>query len=245
MGKQSVKPPQRKGQIQGQAPARGKEQGQRQRQGQPQAQRSPATAKTNAEVLAAQEAKRETRMQRQSAARAAAEQRRRMRLLRNIAIIVAVTVLVVGGITAYFVNEAGKPGQAVAQQASNHIQAATDAHAPYDSDPPTSGPHTKDVPSWGVHTEPVAKELQVHALEDAGVIISYRPDLDKATVDLLKTLTESYDKDVLMAPYQGLSDPIVLTAWTRMDRLEAFDEARIKRFISAYKGLDHHKDSGT
>ena len=41
----------------------------------------------------------------------------------------------------------------------------------------------KEVPAWKVYTVPIRKELQVHALEDAGVVINYRPDLDKATED--------------------------------------------------------------
>ena len=130
-------------------------------------------------------------------------------------------------------------------QPSPHIATLTTAHAAYISDPPTSGPHVADVPSWGVSDTQYAKELQVHALEDAGVVINYRPDLDKATVDRLAALARSYDKEVLMTPYEGLSDPIVLTAWTRIDKLPAFDEARIKSFISAYRGIDHHKDSGS
>jgi hypothetical protein len=34
---------------------------------------------------------------------------------------------------------------------------------------------------------------------------------------------------------------IALTAWTRIDTLEAFDEARVTRFIETYRGIDHHK----
>ena len=43
----------------------------------------------------------------------------------------------------------------------------------YRTDPPTSGPHLNQVPPWGVAATPIAKELQVHALEDGGVIIHY------------------------------------------------------------------------
>ncbi len=34
---------------------------------------------------------------------------------------------------------------------------------------------------------------------------------------------------------------IALTAWTRIDTFEEFDEARVRRFIDRYKGIDHHK----
>jgi hypothetical protein len=33
---------------------------------------------------------------------------------------------------------------------------------------------------------------------------------------------------------------ISLTAWTRLDTFNDFDEARIDRFIEAYVGIDHH-----
>jgi hypothetical protein len=34
---------------------------------------------------------------------------------------------------------------------------------------------------------------------------------------------------------------IALTAWTRLDTMDEFDEGRITRFIEAYRGIDHHK----
>jgi hypothetical protein len=34
---------------------------------------------------------------------------------------------------------------------------------------------------------------------------------------------------------------IALTAWTRIDAFEEFDEARVRRFIDRYRGIDHHK----
>src|SRR3954452_23051248 len=210
---------------------------------------APTETKRDAEAVAAararDEAKQQARLERQAAARAEAARRRRMRTIRNAGIIALLAVFVIGGIAAYAINEANKPGESISMQPSPHIATVTTAHAAYITDPPTSGPHVADVPGWGVSDTQYAKELQVHALEDAGVVINYRPDLDKATIDRLAALTRSYDKEVLLSPYEGLKDPIVLTAWTRMDKLQTFDEARIKRFISAYRGIDHHKDSGS
>ena len=34
---------------------------------------------------------------------------------------------------------------------------------------------------------------------------------------------------------------IALTAWTRLDAFEEFDESRIVNFIGRYRGIDHHK----
>ena len=46
---------------------------------------------------------------------------------------------------------------------------------------------------------------------------------------------------MLLAPYPGMKTRIALTAWTRLDAFDAFDESRIHRFIKAYQGIDHHK----
>ena len=49
-----------------------------------------------------------------------------------------------------------------------------------------------------------------------------------------------YPTQVIAAPYPKMKPLIALTAWTRIDRLNKFDEKRIVRFIEAYKGIDHH-----
>ena len=52
---------------------------------------------------------------------------------------------------------------------------------------------------------------------------------------------------VLIEGLRRFSEPfsvdsrLVLTAWTRLEKLNDFDEARIDRFIDAYIGIDHHK----
>ena len=46
---------------------------------------------------------------------------------------------------------------------------------------------------------------------------------------------------MLLAPYPSMKSRIALTAWTRLDRFDEFDEKRIVRFIEAYRGIDHHK----
>jgi hypothetical protein len=50
-----------------------------------------------------------------------------------------------------------------------------------------------------------------------------------------------YDKFVVLAPYPTMKHRIALTAWTRIDTFEEFDEGRVRRFIDRYRGIDHHK----
>ena len=116
-------------------------------------------------------------------------------------------------------------------------------HPPYNSDPPTSGPHTDGLARWGVHTEPILKEMQVHNLEDGGVVINYSCQDCPELVGLLTAIAERYDR-VVLAPYGGLDRKITLTAWGKIDKFDEFDETRIVRFIKAHIGIDHHHDAG-
>ena len=45
---------------------------------------------------------------------------------------------------------------------------------------------------------------------------------------------------VILAPYPDMEPRIALTAWRRIDTMDAFDEKRILKFIRAYRGADHH-----
>jgi len=151
-------------------------------------------------------------------------------------------VVVVAGTVGYFAYRAAAnlPGTLAADQGNRHIQSESDPHEAYSTDPPTSGPHLPYIASWGIHTRPIAPELQVHNLEDGGVLVQYNcecPDL----VQELKAIVSKYDKQVILAPYPKMTHTIALTAWTRIDTMDKVDEGRIRRFIEAYRGIDHHK----
>ncbi len=216
----------------------------------------------NPQIQAAQEARKQALTERQKQAAVIATRRQRTIRFRNIGIITTLLVVLGIGMAWLLVTQQQQQelrdtaGELVPQQSSPHLTTVDDVHAAYTTDPPTSGPHVPKVPRWGVYTAPIRKELQVHALEDAGVVINYQPDLDKTIVTRLGDLTTSYsdhaqdtatqyDNHVLLSPYPGLDHKIVLTAWRRILRLDSFDEAKIKKFINAYKNIDHHKDSGS
>ena len=96
----------------------------------------------------------------------------RRQLTAGLAIVV---VVVVAAVVAWFAYQAAadKPGQKFDDLGNEHIQTTSDPHAAYNSDPPTSGPHLPYIAPWGVHTRPVPLELQVHNLEDGGVVVQY------------------------------------------------------------------------
>ncbi len=136
------------------------------------------------------------------------------------------------------------PGLEVASLGSEHVESPFEEHGPYNSNPPTSGPHTPYLADWGVHRVPIPPEMQVHNLEDGGVLVQYScstpcPDLAQQ----LEGVAAKHDR-VVVAPYPLMEHRIALTAWERIDVLTAFDEARINAFIEAYAGKDHHPAGG-
>jgi hypothetical protein len=156
-----------------------------------------------------------------------------------VAVAIAVVAAAVVGYFAYRA-QANLPGVQFPDQGNLHVASPETPHEKYNSDPPTSGPHLPYIAPWGVHTRPIVRELQVHNLEDGGVVVQYNcecPDL----VAKLKTIVDRYDRQVILAPYPGMPPKIALTAWTRLDTMDEFDEGRITRFIEAYRGIDHHK----
>lgn len=142
---------------------------------------------------------------------------------------------------AFYLWAGNRPGQFVKSLGNEHLLAADQKHVPYNSVPPTSGPHLPYIARWGVHPEPIANELQVHNLEEGGVLVQYNcpqdcPDL----LSKLRAVVLRYDTQVILAPYPGIDARIALTAWSRIDKFNEFDERRIVRFIQAYRGIDHH-----
>jgi len=150
------------------------------------------------------------------------------------------------------------PGQLLPSLGNAHLISPGTPHVPYNSDPPTSGPHVPWVYRWGVSKIPIPREAQVHNLEDAGVLVQYNcssapcPDLiaklEALTTnpDLLAMPRATFEHGnakilrLIVAPYPTMKYKIALTAWTRLETMDDYDEARILKFIKAYIGIDHH-----
>jgi len=153
-----------------------------------------------------------------------------------------VGVVVVAAAIAWFAYQAAanKPGEQFPDLGNEHIQTATDPHEAYNSDPPTSGPHLPYIAPWGIHTRPIPPELQVHNLEDGGVVVQFSCECPELA-EKLRGIVRKYDKQVILAPYPEMKFRIALTAWTRIETLSGFDARRIRKFIETYRGIDHHQ----
>ncbi len=154
------------------------------------------------------------------------------------------TLLIGAGVLAFglLVYQAARPlpGRAVSDLGNEHIQYPQTAT--YNSAPPTSGPHYESLARWGVHTEPIPNELQVHNLEDGGVMVQYScAEGCPNVVTELTRIVERYDRHVILAPYPQMNERIALTAWGRIATMDAVDESQIVKFVEAYQGIDHHR----
>lgn len=165
--------------------------------------------------------------------------------------IVAVVLVLGGGLYLSITDK--PPGEKLPSQGNAHLKTVDEPHPPYNSNPPTSGPHTNARQWFDIHEEFQPNELQVHNLEDGGVIIHYHPEkAKKEDIEALKAMlvkrfpgrNPSFPRDrldhILMHPNPTIDTAWALTAWTRLDKFDAYDEKRIVRFIQAYKGIDHH-----
>lgn len=108
--------------------------------------------------------------------------------------------------------------------------------------PLPSGPHVEIRAQGRIFTDPLALEIQVHEMEHGGVFLQYDcqvydGDCD-ALADELADIAETYDQ-TFVTPYPDMETPIALTAWERIDRLDAVDRDRIVTFIDAFIGINH------
>lgn len=149
-------------------------------------------------------------------------------------------VVVVGLVVLAALRPSG-PGERLPSLGNTHIVSINAPHLPYNSVPPTSGPHVGGKAPWGISDAQIPDELQLHNLEDGGVIIHYdAARVDESVRASLVKIVDGYRDRVILEPYAGLTSPIVLTAWQRRMALETADEAAIQDFIRAYRGRDHH-----
>lgn len=162
--------------------------------------------------------------------------------------VIGALIIAGAGYWAYAKWNTGSPGQFVKSLGNRHISESEVGLINYNSDPPTSGPHLPNIASWGIHREPIVKELQVHNLEDGGVIVQYNCPLTNPEcaplIEKLAAIVRRYSSNVILAPYPGMKEKIALTAWSRIEKLDDFDENRILRFIEAYIHIDHHPPKG-
>lgn len=110
--------------------------------------------------------------------------------------------------------------------------------AVYRTDPPASGPHSPDWINPGFYTTEQPPERLVHSLEHGHVVIYYE-DPGPEALRTLQTWARMFNgpwDGIVIVPRRGLGRAVILTAWTRMLRLEAWDANAAAAFIDAFRG---------
>jgi putative peptide zinc metalloprotease protein len=112
----------------------------------------------------------------------------------------------------------------------------------YPQTPPVGGNHAPVWQNCGFYPIPVPSEHAVHSLEHGAVWITYEPQLPRAQVETLRELAnETY---VLVSPYRGLRDAVVVSAWGRQLRLGSASDSRLERFVRAFRLDERAPESG-
>lgn len=115
----------------------------------------------------------------------------------------------------------------------NHL-AEGDPLPDYNSSPATSGDHSPTAAQCGIYTSEIPDPVQVHNLEHGTVVIQYQPGLDADQLQALQDYARTKRSHILLAPRADLEDPVVVTSWTRMLRLQSADIVTIEVYYEQF-----------
>ncbi|MBI3633301.1 MAG: DUF3105 domain-containing protein [Candidatus Vogelbacteria bacterium] len=121
-------------------------------------------------------------------------------------------------------------GQSFPIQGQEHIAIGA-THPEYNSNPPTSGWHYAVPADWGVYQTELPDEQLIHNLEHGGIWISYK-GIATTTINQLENVIRGQPK-IIVTPRIKDDAPIVLASWGRLEKLQIFDETKIREFINA------------
>lgn len=105
----------------------------------------------------------------------------------------------------------------------------------YSTSPPTSGAHYPVWQACGFYTEPIRAETAVHSMEHGAIWIAYDPDLPVNEIAAIAALVSS-NGHYLAAPYPGLKNPIVLSAWQRQVAVDRISDSVVTEFAEVQLG---------
>ena len=162
----------------------------------------------------------------------AEQQRRERRTKLNFRIGLGALILAIaGGITAVVVskNDAKNISGVVSYSglSRNHVSGTVK----YSTSPPVGGDHNATWLNCGIYTSPVANENAVHSMEHGAVWITYQPTLPAAQVTALQNDVRG-KAYVILSPYQGMTSPVVTSAWGKQLALTSASDDRIGKFIA-------------
>lgn len=130
--------------------------------------------------------------------------------------------------------------QTVKPQEGKHIEQGAD-HPPYNTNPPTSGPHYSAPLApidTGFYDSDIEPEKVVHNLEHGQIVIWYRPDAPRKTIDDIETATEEVPAATVAVPWNDIDAPkeLVITAWGHLQPCVQMSKDVLDHFRELYQG---------
>lgn len=198
-----------------------------------------------------------TKAERREAARKARieAQKKRLRAKRRrqaVVIGIVLAILLGGGVFGFIRSQAGKlsdeelraaectPVKKLKEQRGEHIDSnPPPERVPYNTTPPTSGQHRgAGTAPWGIHDEALEPEMYVHNLEHGGIVIHHK-GLPSSQLQDLEDLVDSYPDSgsgtgVILLANPDIEEPLVLTAWARMQECQRYDEKVVRAFVKEH-----------
>ncbi len=104
----------------------------------------------------------------------------------------------------------------------------------YNSSPATSGPHLPSPASCGIYIEELDDVLLVHNLEHGTIVVQYQPEIPAADLTALQNFARTTGTHILIAPRADLPAPVVITAWTRMLKMDSLDLDTLQVFYDRW-----------
>jgi hypothetical protein len=115
----------------------------------------------------------------------------------------------------------------------------------YNTNPPTSGPHRPSAAPAGFYNEKPEAGLLVHSLEHGGIVIYFNPsratEEEKNSLRAFTKANTGMWASVLAIPTSEYEVPFILTAWTKIMKLEKYDAKVVQAFIAEYVGRGPEK----
>ena len=161
-----------------------------------------------------------------------------------IAIIVAVTIVIVGQV------QENQRIEALASQPIEGVQEFedlsfnhTEAPVEYEQSPPVGGDHNPVWTNCGVYTSEIPNENTVHSMEHGAVWITYQPDLPQGEIDTLTDLVGSSGY-VVLSPYADQESPIMVSAWGLQLGVDSAADTRLPVFLERYIQGEQTREPG-
>lgn len=132
------------------------------------------------------------------------------------------------------------PIKSVTPMKGVHIEVGA-KHAPYNTNPPTSGPHYPPPVAPidpGFYSNDIEPEKVVHNLEHGEIVIWYKPDAPQSTIDDIQKVTEQQPAATVAVPWNDIASgkELVLTAWGHLQPCVEVSQDVVDHFRTLYQG---------